>query len=54
MLTTTGRVLIIAAGALIGLGAGIAIAITTSIPFAPEVGAAIGVVAAYAVTRLWN
>lgn len=51
MLTTTGRIIIIVVGALIGLAAGIAVASTTSIPFAPEIGALLGITLAFAATR---
>ncbi len=53
MLTTTGRIVLIVLGGLVGLGIGSTVAITTDLTFAPEIGAAIGGAFAYVLTRLW-
>ena len=43
----------IVAGALIGLGIGVIVGLTTPLLFAEGIGAAIGTGLAYVVTRLW-
>lgn len=54
MLTTTGRIIVIIVGALIGLAAGFGVGSISSIPFAPEIGAVVGVVIAFVATRWFN
>jgi hypothetical protein len=53
MLTTTGQIVLIFLGGLVGLGIGSAVAITVDFTFAPEIGAAIGGAFAYVLTRFW-
>ena len=53
MLTTTGRILLIFLGGLVGVGIGSAVAITIDFTFAPGIGAVIGGAFAYVLTRLW-
>jgi hypothetical protein len=53
MLTTTGRAIIIVFGALVGLGIGVVVGLTTPLPFAELIGAAIGAAIAYVLTLLW-
>lgn len=52
MLTTTGRIVAVFLGALIGIGVGAGIATISSIWFAPAAGGAIGAAVAYVATGL--
>ena len=53
MLTTTGQIVLVLLGALVGLGIGSAVALAIDFPFAPGIGAAIGGAFAYVLTWLW-